>query len=98
MSGMKEQLPTRKELGGLHDGMHSAARSSVGKTVPAEYAPRRISFTLYNLQLLVNPPRLDLPLDISHLQLFPQQFSGIQRHRGRQKIHNGESGPKGGIK
>ena len=56
----QEQLPTKKELGGLHDGMRSAARSSVGKTAPAEYAPRRISFTLYNLQLLAELPRLDL--------------------------------------
>ena len=47
--------------------MRSGARSSVVKTVPAEYAPRQISSALYNLQLLANPPGLDLSLNTSLL-------------------------------
>ena len=54
--------------------MHSGARNSVAKTVPAEYAPRQISFAPYNLQLLAKPPGFDLSLDIYLLYFIPGCF------------------------
>ena len=42
-----EGAPTLKELGGRWGGIYSGAQSSVGRTGPAEYAPRQISLALF---------------------------------------------------